>query len=45
MRTFTGRLREQIDLDVLSRELVGVVDDTVAPRHASLWLRPSNHNG
>jgi hypothetical protein len=44
VRAFTGRLREQIDLDVLSRELVGVVDDTVAPRHASLWLRPSDHD-
>jgi len=44
VRSFTGRLREQIDLDVLSRELVGVVDDTVQPRHASIWLRPSNHD-
>jgi hypothetical protein len=44
VRAFTGRLREQIDLDVLSHELVGVVDDTVQPRHASLWLRPSNYD-
>ena len=41
VRAFTGRLREQIDLDVLCRELVGVVDDTVQPRHATLWLRPT----
>jgi hypothetical protein len=41
VRTFTGRLREQIDLDVLCRELVGVVDETVQPRRASLWLRPA----
>jgi hypothetical protein len=40
VRVFTGRLREEIDLDVLGRELVGVVDETVQPRHASLWLRP-----
>jgi hypothetical protein len=44
MRVFTGRLREQINLDVLSRELAGVVDDTVQPRHASLWLRPSERD-
>jgi hypothetical protein len=42
VRAFTGRLREEIDLDVLGRELVGVVDDTVQPRYATLWLRPPN---
>lgn len=40
VQAFAGRLREQIDLDVLGRELVGVVDDTVQPRQATLWLRP-----
>ena len=38
------RLREQIDLAVLCRELVGVVDDTVQPRHPTLWLRPSDQD-
>ena len=41
VQAFTGRLREEIDLDVLCRELVGVVDDTVQPRHVALWLRPA----
>ena len=45
VQAFTGRLREQIDLDVLCRELVGVVDDTVQPRHAALWLRPAADDG
>jgi hypothetical protein len=39
--TFAARLREQIDLDALSAELLAVVDQTVAPTRASLWLRPS----
>ena len=39
--TFAARLREQIDLDALSAELLAVVDQTMAPTRASLWLRPS----
>jgi hypothetical protein len=40
MRAFSGRLREEIDLDALCNELTGVVEHTFQPRHASLWLRP-----
>jgi hypothetical protein len=36
---FSGRLRDQVDLDTLSAELLGVVDHTVQPASASLWLR------
>jgi hypothetical protein len=39
VRAFAVHLREQIDLDALCRELTGVVDQTVRPRHASVWLR------
>jgi hypothetical protein len=38
---FAARLREQVDLDALSAELLAVVDQAVAPTSASLWLRPS----
>ena len=38
--TFTTRLSEQIDLDMLNAELLAVVDQTMQPLHASLWLRP-----
>ncbi len=38
---FSARLREQIDLDTLSAELLGVVDQTMQPTRVSLWLRPS----
>jgi hypothetical protein len=37
---FSGRLRDQVDLDTLAAELLAVVDQTVQPTRASLWLRP-----
>jgi hypothetical protein len=37
---FSNRLREQVDLDTLSAQLLGVVDQTMQPTKASLWLRP-----
>jgi hypothetical protein len=36
---FSGRLRDQVDLDTLTAELLAVVDGTVQPASASLWLR------
>ena len=38
---FSGRLRDQVDLDTLSAELLAVVDHTVQPTRASIWLRPT----
>jgi len=40
LRAFSGRLREEVDLDALCGDLLGVVDQTFQPRHASVWLRP-----
>jgi hypothetical protein len=37
---FGARLREQVDLDTLTGELLAVVDQTMQPASASLWLRP-----
>jgi len=37
---FTVRLRDQVDLDALSAELLAVVDHTMQPTRTSLWLRP-----
>jgi len=36
---FSGRLREQIDLEALSNEMLEVVGRTLHPSHATLWLR------
>jgi len=41
IEAFSARLRDEIDLDTLSAELLAVVDETVQPTTASLWLRPS----
>jgi hypothetical protein len=41
IQAFSGRLREQIDLDTLSTELLTVVDQTMEPTRVSLWLQPS----
>ena len=37
---FAARLRDQVDLDALHGELLAVVDQTIQPTAASLWLRP-----
>jgi hypothetical protein len=37
---FGTRLRDQVDLDTLTAEVLAVVDQTMAPTRASLWLRP-----
>jgi hypothetical protein len=40
IEAFSARLREQLDLDTLSAELLSVVDHTMQPTRVSLWLRP-----
>jgi hypothetical protein len=37
---FSIRLRDQVDLTTLTGELLAVVDQTMQPTRASLWLRP-----
>jgi thiosulfate reductase cytochrome b subunit len=37
---FSDRLRQQVDLDTLTAELLAVVDQTMQPTRVSLWLRP-----
>jgi hypothetical protein len=39
LEAFRGRLREEIDLDTLSAELLVVINQTMQPTTVSLWLR------
>jgi hypothetical protein len=41
IEAFSIRLRDQVDLDTLSAELLAAVDQTMQPASTSLWLRPS----
>jgi hypothetical protein len=40
VEVFTRRLREKVDLDAVRADLLAVVDQTLEPSHAVLWLRP-----
>jgi hypothetical protein len=42
IQAFSDRLRDQVDLDPLRTELLAVVEETMQPTQASLWLRPSH---
>jgi hypothetical protein len=41
VEAFSIRLREHIDLDTLSTELLAVVDQTMQPTQVSVWLQPT----
>ena len=39
---FSAQLREEVDLQALARDLLGVVDEALKPAHSSLWLLGGN---
>jgi hypothetical protein len=42
LESFSTRLREEVDLDTLTGDLVSVVQTTMQPAHVSVWLRPAS---
>ena len=42
---FSARLRDELDVDAVSREMLTVVAGTVRPAHAGLWLRTTEASG
>jgi hypothetical protein len=38
LETFSARMRDEVDLDRITEDLVNVVDQTIRPRHVTIWL-------
>jgi hypothetical protein len=41
LQAFSGRLREDVDLDGLTADLLDIVQETMQPTQISLWVRPT----
>jgi len=44
LQAFAATLRDEVDLDQLQERLLAVVQETMQPESASLWIRPTGRN-
>ena len=44
LSAFSAHLRDEVDLETLSNNVLAVVQDTVEPSRAALWLKPAERN-
>ncbi len=42
MESFSHAMRDEVDLDELSKALVSVIEDTMQPEYVSLWLKQTH---
>jgi hypothetical protein len=42
VKAYSARLRDQVDLQSLTSDVVAVARSTLEPTHLSVWLRPSD---
>ncbi|HEY3477965.1 MAG TPA: hypothetical protein VGL02_03615, partial [Streptomyces sp.] len=40
LEAFSGRLRDQFEIDAVSGEVLDIVRQTLQPAHATIWLKP-----
>jgi hypothetical protein len=45
LAAFSEAIRDEVDLERLSGALVAVVEETMQPEHASLWLADTGRPG
>jgi hypothetical protein len=43
LQAFSQRMRDETNLDQLTGDVIGVVQETLQPEHVSLWLREAKH--